>query len=235
MAQRLALPSREEREAKEAMERERERAEVGQREAEKKAMEEAKLADMLHKRMQQKEEELLRAGKRLFEAQALEREAKAEEEREREALAAAAAKDSEMVQSAEACESEVGLDAAVSEEAVAEVAEGGAEREGKRPCRSRELMITREHVVQIEEHMGRVEAQVTHLFVASEQVLSSVEVLELETQTLQRKKQEALQALAELQHQHAHVARSQVCVFWLPCVALETWRWCRPEASVAFL
>ena len=221
MAQRLALPSREEREAKEAMERERERAEVGQREAEKKAMEEAKLADMLHKRMQQKEEELLRAGKRLFEAQALEREAKAEEEREREALAAAAAKDSEMVQSAEACESEVGLDAAVLEEVV-------AEREGKCPCPSRELMITREHVVQMEEHVGRVEAQVAHLFVASEQVLSTVEVLELAKQTLQREKQQAQQALAELQHQRAHVARSQVCVVWLPCVVLDTWRWCRP-------
>ena len=212
------------------MQRERERAEVGRRETEKKAMEEAKLADILHKRMKQQqaqkeEAELLRAETRLFEAQALEREAKAEEERERkrerEALAAAAAKESEMVESAEASESEVGLDAAVLEEVV-------AEREGKCPCPSRELMITREHVVQMEEHVGRVEAQVAHLFVASEQVLSSVEVLELETQTLQRKKQEALQALAELQHQRAHVARSQVCVVWLPCVVLDTWRWCRP-------
>jgi hypothetical protein len=212
------------------MQRERERAEVGRRETEKKAMEEAKLADILHKRMKQQqaqkeEAELLRAETRLFEAQALEREAKAEEERERkrerEALAAAAAKESEMVESAEASESEVGLDAAVLEEVV-------AEREGKCPCPSRELMITREHVVQMEEHVGRVEAQVAHLFVASEQVLSTVEVLELAKQTLQREKQQAQQALAELQHQRAHVARSQVCVVWLPCVVLDTWRWCRP-------
>jgi hypothetical protein len=212
------------------MQRERERAEVGRRETEKKAMEEAKLADILHKRMKQQqaqkeEAELLRADTRLFEAQALEREAKAEEERERkrerEALAAAAAKESEMVESAEASEIEVGLDAAVLEEVV-------AEREGKCPCPSRELMITREHVVQMEEHVGRVEAQVAHLFVASEQVLSTVEVLELAKQTLQREKQQAQQALAELQHQRAHVARSQVCVVWLPCVVLDTWRWCRP-------
>ena len=212
------------------MQRERERAGVGRRETEKKAMEEAKLADILHKRMKQQqaqkeEAELLRAETRLFEAQALEREAKAEEERERkrerEALAAAAAKESEMVESAEASESEVGLDAAVLEEVV-------AEREGKCPCPSRELMITREHVVQMEEHVGRVEAQVAHLFVASEQVLSTVEVLELAKQTLQREKQQAQQALAELQHQRAHVARSQVCVVWLPCVVLDTWRWCRP-------
>ena len=102
-----------------------------------------------------------------------------------------------------ASESEVEADAAVSEEVVAEA--GAARKEGPR------ALVTHEHVVQMEEHVGHVEAQLAHLFDASEQVLGAVQVLELEKQALKREKQEAQQAVGELQHQR-DVARALVRV-----------------------
>ena len=140
---------------------------------------------------------------------------------------ASAGEEAELVASVAASESEVEADAAVSEEVVAEA--GAARKEGPR------ALVTHEHVVQMEEHVGHVEAQLAHLFDASEQVLGAVQVLELEKQALKREKQEAQQAVGELQHQR-DVARALVRVLRVTsaapaCCSCEMTRQVYPRVS----